>query len=233
MASYPYTKTVTRRLLSRFLYLNEDNVLTMDGEQLLNSISYYKKANRSEAEKAFALFCGLYETRATQIATVLCERWKKPESFVYQIVYCAFQKVWLYPSFDKNKSRINDTDRAILNWINWILIHELTLLSQRGDCSHPEEEDLPIITNTYEFIGEYFKDDYVSVEETERMRVQLERLLSGLSEQELTIYLTYKVYDRPGKKIPRNVLKKLRTRFNISQDGIRQCHWRVKQQIEG
>ena len=206
--------------------------MKMDGEQLINTIALQKENNREEAEAAFTLFCGLYGTRVTQIAIVLCEKWKKPEGYAEQIVQCAFQKVWLYPSFDKNKSSFINTDLAILNWINWILVHELTLLSQRGDCSHPEKEDLPIITNTYEFIGEYFKDEYVSEDDFERMQTRLEVLLSGLTEQEITIYLTYKVYERPGKNIPRNVLKKLRTRFNLSQDGIRQCHWRVKHQIE-
>lgn len=205
----------------------------MDGEQLLNTIACHRETNREEAEKAFTLFCGLYGTRLTQIAILLCKKWKKPEGYVDQIVRCAFQKVWLYPSFDRKKSNFRDTDLAILNWLNWILVHELILLSQRGDCSHPEKEDLPIITNTYEFIGEFFKEEYVPEKDLARIRDRLEERLSGLSEQELTIYLTYKVYERPGKRIPRNVLKKLRSRFNISQDGIRQCHWRVKQQIEG
>ena len=92
---------------------------------------------------------------------------------------------------------------------------------------------MPLITNPLDFIGEAFKDEYLSDEEIERMKLELERIVSGLSEQEITIYLTYKVYDRPGKKMPRNVLNKLRTRYNITQDGIRKCLWRVKQQVEG
>ena len=65
------------------------------------------------------------------------------------------------------------------------------------------------------------------------MKKMLDKLVNGLNEQEITIYLTYKVYEIPGKKVPRNVLKKLRTRYNISQDGIRKCLWRVKEKIEG
>lgn len=205
----------------------------MDGEQLIRTIALNKERDREEARKAFELFCGYYEERATQIALALCEKWKKPEGDAYQIVQCVFEKIWLYPSFDKSKSNCKDTDKAILWWINWIMVHELTLLSQNGDCSHPEAEDLPMITNPSEFIVEKFKDEFLSDEDFERMKKVLDKLVAGLNEQEMTIYLTYKVYETPGKKVPRNVLNKLRTRYNISQDGIRKCHWRVKEQIEG
>lgn len=205
----------------------------MDGEQLIRTIALNKERDREEARKAFELFCGYYEERATQMALVFCEKWKKPEGDAYQIVQCAFEKIWLYPSFDKSKSNCKDTDKAILWWINWIMVHELTLLSQNGDCSHPEAEDLPMITNPSEFIVEKFKDEFLSDEDFERMKKVLDKLVASLNEQEMTIYLTYKIYEAPGKKVPRNVLNKLRTRYNISQDGIRKCHWRVKEQIEG
>ena len=88
-----------------------------------------------------------------------------------------------------------------------------------------------MITNPSEFIVEKFKDEFLSDEEFERMKKVLDKLVASLNEQEVTIYLTYKVYETPGKKVPRNVLNKLRTRYNISQDGIRKCHWRVLQAI--
>lgn len=207
--------------------------MQIDGEQLLMAVAMNKAKNIEEAQNAFVKFCSCYEERAAQMALVHCNKWKKPESVAYQIVQCAFQKIWQYPTFDKSKSKCKNTDRAILNWIFWIMVHELTLFSQSGDCSHPEAEDLPLITNPSELIGEFFKDEYVSDEFFERMKVELEKRLSRLNEKEITIYLTYKVYERPGRKVPRNVLNKLRTRYNITQDGIRQCLWRTKEQIEG
>lgn len=207
--------------------------MQIDGEHLIKTIALNKHTNRDEAQNAFALFCSYYETRAVQMALVHCGKWRRPESVAYQIVQCAFEKIWLYPTFNKSKSKCKDTDRAILNWIFWIMVHELTLLSQSGGCSHPEEEDLPLITNPLEYIGEKFKDEFLSDEEIERMKTELEKIVAGLSEQEITIYLTYKVYDRPGKKVPRSVLNKLRARYNITQAGIRKCQWRVKEQVEG
>lgn len=207
--------------------------MQIDGEHLIKTIALNKYTNRDKARNAFVVFCSSYENRALQMALVHCGKWKKPERVAYQIVQCAFEKIWLYPSFDKSKSKCKDTERAILNWIFWIVVHELTLLSQSGGCSHPEAEDLPLITNPLEYIGEVFKAEYLSNEDIEKMKLKLEKIVAGLSEQELTIYLTYKVYERPGKKVPRNVLNKLRTRYNITQAGIRKCQWRVKQQVEG
>lgn len=207
--------------------------MMIDGEKLITTVAFNKAKDREEAEKAFTLFCGYYETRVTQMAVVLCEKWKKPEKYAYQIVVCAFEKVWLYPTFDKSKSKIKDTDLAILNWIHGIMIHELTLLSQRGGCSHPEAEDLPLITNPTEFIDKCFEDEYLTEEAYERMRTELERVMTGLSEQEITVYLTYKVYLKNGKTVPRNVLKKLRERYNITQDGIKHCRLRVEEKIRG
>ena len=74
--------------------------MEMDGEQMIRTIALNKEKDREEAKKAFILFCGCYEVRATQMALTLCERWKKPESDAYQIVECAFEKIWLYPSFE-------------------------------------------------------------------------------------------------------------------------------------
>lgn len=205
----------------------------MDGEQLIMTIRNNKELNREEAKKAFELFCGYYEKEATKIAIVHCQRWKRSEDYAYAIVQCAFEKVWLYPTFDKSKTHYKDTDKAILNWLSKILIRELTLFSAKGNCSHTEPEDLPLITNSAEFIEERFEDEYVSDEDFARMKVQLDMVLAGLSEQEITIYLTYKLYERPGKRIPRSVQKKLRAKYGITQDGIRKSHLRTEQKIGG
>lgn len=207
--------------------------MAIDGVQLLTAIAHNKDKNKEEAKKAFELFCGYYEKDATKMAVVLCKKWKRSEDYAYVIVQCAFEKVWLYPKFDKSKTNIKDTDRAILQWLNRILLHEMMLFSEKGNCSHPEAEDLPLITNTSEFINEFFKEEFISEDHYERMRTQLDGLLSKLSEQEITVYLTYKLYLRVGKTVPRSVLKKLRARYNLTQDGIKHCRLRVEQKLGG
>lgn len=204
----------------------------IDGAELISRIAAYKNNNEAEAKKAFELFCGYYERRVLQIAEVLCSKWGKPEGYAHDIVQCAFDKVWLYPTFDISKSKFTDIDRAILNWLSRILAHELSLFSRKGNCSHPTQEDLPLITSSSEFIENIFKDKYISGEKFDAIKLKIDDAISGLNEQERTIFLTYKLYLMTGHTVPRIVLKKLRTKYNISQGGIRQCHHRVSQKIK-
>ena len=204
----------------------------MDGEQLIMAIARNKETNREEARKAFDLFCGSYEKEATKIAVALCRCWKRPEDYAYAIVQCAIEKVWLCPTFDKSKTRFKDTDKAILRWLHTILLHEMTLFSQKGNCSHLEPEDLPIITDTGVFIEKYLDEDYMSEEQFEAMKKKLDEVFAGLSEQEVTIYLTYKLYLKVNERVPQRVLKKLRTRYGITQDAIKHCRLRVEQKLK-
>lgn len=206
--------------------------MTMDGEQLLMTIARNKEADREKARKAFELFCGSYEKDATKIAIALCRSWHRSDDYAYAIVQCAFEKVWLYPAFDKGKTHFQDTDKAILHWLHTILLHEMTLFSQKGNCSHPEPEDLPIITDSGAFIEKYLDEDYLPEEQFATLKEKLDEAFLGLSEQEVTIYLTYKLYLKVNDRVPRIVLKKLRTRYGITQDGIKHCRLRVEQKLK-
>lgn len=204
----------------------------MDGEQLIMAIAKNKETNREEARKAFELFCGSYEKEVTKMAVAICRSWKRSDDYAYAIVQCAFEKVWLYPTFVKDKKRFEDTDKAILQWLNRILLREMSLFSQKGNCSHPEPEDLPIITSTDAFIESYSEDEYLSPEQFEAVKTRLDEFFAGLSEQEVTIFLTYKLYLKVNDRVPRSVLKKLRVRYNITQDAIKHCRLRVEQKIK-
>lgn len=204
----------------------------MDGEKLIMTIAQNKEANKEEARKAFDLFCGYYQERVIQMAVVLCRRWKKSEDYAYIIAQCAFEKVWLHPTFDKSKTAIKNTDKAILRWIDVIQFHEMTLFSEKGNCSHPEPEDLPLITDTGLFIERYLEDEYLSDEAFNAMRAKMDEAFGHLTEQEITIYLTYKLYLKSNKRVPQRVLKKLRSRYGITQDAIKHCYLRVGQKLE-
>lgn len=204
----------------------------MDGEQLIMTIAKNKETNREEAKRAFTLFCGYYQERVTQMAVVHCRRWKKSEDYSCVIVQCAFDKVWQYPTFVKSKTHFKDTDKAILHWIDKILYHEMSLFSEKGSCSHPEAEDLPIITSTEAFVEGYIGEDYLSDEQFEAVKAKLDATFAGLNEQEVTVYLTYKLYLKMNDRVPHRVLKKLRSRYGITQDAIKHCRIRVEQKLK-
>ena len=200
---------------------------------MIMMIAQNKDKNREEARRVFELFCSSYEKKAAQEAVIICRRYQRPEQYAFDIVQCAFEKIWLYPTFDKQKTNIKDIDRAIMQWISKILYHELMLFSEKGNCSHPEAEDLPLITSTEAFIESYLENDYLSKERFEALKNRLDEVFAGLSEQEVTVYLTYKLYLKINDRVPRNVLKKLRSRYNITQDAIKHCHLRVEQKLRG
>lgn len=205
---------------------------TMDGEQLIMTIAKNKQTNREEARKAFDLFCGYYQERVLQMAVVHCRRWKKSEDYACVIVQCAFDKVWQYPTFEKRKTHFKDTDKAILHWIDKILFNEMSLFSEKGNCSHPDVEDLPIITSSEAFIESYIEDEYLSDEQFEAVKAKLDEAFACLSEQEVTVYLTYKLYLKMNDRVPQRVLKKLRARYGITQDAIKHCRLRVEQKLK-
>lgn len=207
--------------------------MKIDGQNLLSMIATNKGKDNKTARDAFEQFCGYYEHKVMQMAIIMCNKWGKPEGYAINIVQCAFQKVWLYPTFDISKSKIKDTDRAILNWISRILAHELSLFSDKGNCSHPEPEDLPLITSTAVFLQESSKYLNLSEEMFEAAKRKLDDAINGLNEKDRIIYLTYKLYLCFGKTVPRNVLKKLRTQLNMGQEAIRQRHFRLSNIIEG
>lgn len=204
----------------------------IDGEKLINEIALNKSDNVEVAKNAFIQFCSYYEERVAKMCITLCKNWSTPEQVGYDIAQCIFEKVWMYPTFNKAKAKYKNTDKAISNWLYWIALHELSLYSQKGECSHPQKEDLPLITSTEMFIVERFKDEYLSEEAISRMKVRLDTMLLGLKEREKVIYLTYKLYKQAHRNVPKNVLNKLRSRYNISQDYIRQIQYRVVKQIE-
>ena len=60
----------------------------------------------------------------------------------------------------------------------------------------------------------------------------MDEAFGHLTEQEITIYLTYKLYLKSNKRVPQRVLKKLRSRYGITQDAIKHCYLRMGQKLE-
>ena len=91
---------------------------------------------------------------------------------------------------------------------------------------------MPIITSTEAFIESYIEDEYLSDEQFDALKTKFDEAFAGLSEQEVTVYLTYKLYLKMNDRVPQRVLKKLRTRYGITQDAIKHCKLRVEQKLK-
>ncbi len=191
----------------------------INGVNLLKTIA--NKANNIEAAKAaFAVFTSYFENKIKCPVEINASKFGYDANVAFEAIQCAFNKVWLYPSFDMNKSRCKDEENAIIIWLINIAVSQMHQFSKQGECAKiKEEEDLSVIEDSLSFV-----DCHVSNLTPERKMLyvtELDKKLSVLDEKHRIIYLTYKAYQIRGKKLPRTLLEKLRKRLNVTQVTIR------------
>lgn len=196
-----------------------DSMKKVDGASLLRSIAN-KSNNKEEAEKAFTLFVSNFEQKIKLLVEINARNLGYDENVAFEAIQCAFNKVWLYPSFDMNKSRCKDGEKAIIIWLVQIANSQMHQFRRKGVCAQiSEEEDLSIIEEASQFIDYHMSD--LDPEKKLEYVMAFNKKLSVLDEKHRIIYLTYKAYQISGKKLPRTVLEKLRKRLNITQTTVR------------
>lgn len=143
------------------------------------------------------------------------------ENVAFEAMQCAFNKVWLYPSFDMSKSHCKNEERAIIIWLQSIAASQMYQYTQKGECAQiKEDEDLSVIESAEDFICLHNTD--LSPEVKMNLVLAFNEKLSVLDEKHRIIYLTYKAYQTRGKKLPRTLLAKLRKRLGeITQITVR------------
>ena len=183
-------------------------------------MSYTKQENIKDAEDALRLFAGYFENRIKLKVEKIAYNLGYNESAAFEAIQCAFAKVWYYPSFDMEKSRCKDPERAIIVWLTQIAVSQMHQFSQKGECTQiKDEEDLSVIEEPVDFISL----GLVNLSDAEKMKlvIAMNKRLSVLDEKHRIVYLTYKAYQVQGKKLPRSVLGKLRKRLSLVQTTVR------------
>lgn len=188
---------------------------------LLEYISW-KSEYPQEAAAAFIIFCNRYQKDILEKAEIHCLRNGYSSDIAEMIANCTFERVWKYPSFNINKAKSKDIDKAILLWMYPIMRTQALLYFKENSCSEPsKEEDLSIIENIDELI------EYTVPEQPEKkkdLKIVLEiveQALSQLSDKHRIIYLTYKAYEQKKKNIPRSLSKQLQIKLGLTQNSIR------------
>lgn len=188
---------------------------------LLEYISW-KSEYPQEAAEAFIIFYNRYQKDILEKAEIHCLRNGYSSDIAEMIANCTFERVWKYPSFNINKAKSKDIDKAILLWMYPIMRTQALLYFKENSCSEPsKEEDLSIIENIDELI------EYTVPEQPEKkkdLKIVLEiveQALSQLSDKHRIIYLTYKAYEQKKKNIPRSLSKQLQIKLGLTQNSIR------------
>ena len=192
---------------------------SVDGVNLLRIIS--NKDDMEAAQKAFILFVGYFEDKIKKQVEITASKIGYDENVAFEAIQCTFNKVWLYPAFDMNKSHCKNEENAIVIWLCSIATSQMHQYTKQGECAQiKQEEDLSVIEDPSVFV-DTFKVMDLSPEQKMEYVLALNEKLSQLDEKHRIIYLTYKAYHTRGKKLPRTLLKKLRKRLDLSQVTIR------------
>lgn len=192
----------------------------VDGVKLIRIIAN-RNIDEEAARKAFYLFVSYFEIKIKKRVEILALKYGYNENVAFEAIRCAFNKVWLYPTFDMGKSSCTNEENAIIIWLVKIAFSQMCQFTRTGECARiSEEEDLSVIENTEDFVDSF---QVAGLEPLEKMQLIeiMEKKLSLLDEKHRIIYLTYKAYQKSGKKLPRKLLEKLRKRLGLSQNAIR------------
>lgn len=193
---------------------------SMLGSELIQFISW-KDEYPQEAEFAFVIFCSRYENDLLQKAEIYCSKFNYSEVEALLVTQCTFARVWKYPTFNVEKAKSKNIDKAILMWMYPIMYNQIILLGERNTCAEPtQEEELSLILSIEELIEFYVGDEVEKKKELKLNLEVIERALLGLSLKHRIIFLTYKAYESFGKNIPRSVGKKLRNELELTQNTI-------------
>lgn len=208
------------------------NFETMSGSELVEFISW-KKEYPKEAEQAFTVFCSRYERDLIQKAEIYCSKFNYSEVEAMLVAHCTFAKVWKYPTFEIEKTKLKNIDKAILMWMYPILYTQIILLGKKNTCAEPSsEEDLSIVSTVEEMIEIRIGDDIKKKKELKVSLDFIDNAMLALSEKHKIIYLTYKAYEEVGKNIPRSVSKKLREQLDLTHNSIRVYKMEANQHIK-
>ena len=200
--------------------MNIDGEISLDGIQLLKIIAD-KDNNIEAASKALDLFVGIFESKIKKLVDIIASKNGYDENVAFESIRCAFNKVWLYPTFDMNKSHCKDVEKAIIIWLVRIAVSQMYQFTKYGVCAKIiPEDDLSVIETTDEFVESFHTSELTSDQKI-HYALLLENKMSALDEKHRIIYLTYKAYQTSGKKLPRKLLEKLRKRLGVTQTTIR------------
>lgn len=200
--------------------MNKKDECSLDGVQLLKIIAR-KNEDEEAATKAFRLFVEVFESKINKQVGIIANKNGYDEKVAFEAIQCAFNKVWLYPTFDMSKSHYKDEEKAIVVWLIRIAVSQMYQFAKHGVCAQiKSDEDLSIIENAENFVESFHVSDLTPEQKIQYVSY-MEKKISALDEKHRIIYLTYKAYQTSGKKLPRKLLEKLRKRLDVTQTTIR------------
>lgn len=206
-----------------------ENETTSDLVQIIKWKDQAEYGN--DAEGAFIAFCFRFRADLIKKCEVICRNYKYDIDFAVELANRVFHKFWINPGYDDSKRKhAKSCDEGVKFYLYGIARHELVNIHREDIGPSPytgEEEivwDFPEI-NMANMSAEKRKE---LVERREIMETALNRL----TPIHKAIYLTYLVYHREKKNLPKHLLKKMQTEFDLAQATIRYYRFEAENRIK-
>jgi len=198
-----------------------DEIKNSSSVELMEYISL-KSDFPTEAKEAFEVFCYRFGNELKEKSEIICDKWQYNEVVALDIVNCTFNRVWKYASFDPAKVKGQDMDKAILSWLFRIAQSQLANHYNNNTCHDlTAEEDLSVI-NSVDELADRFGTDPEKKKELRKALDFIDKALSTLSDKHKIIFLTYKAFEKNGKRIvPHAVAAKLRDKLGLVQSTVK------------
>jgi len=186
-------------------------------EDLIEFVKFKKDPNYlDEARAAFVVLTHRFEQDVLEKCIIICRNWGYSDADALELANRTFEKFWEYHSFDKEKINVDDIDLAFKLYLYKIAENELK--QAYNDQSYPYDGSEQIITS---FDDLNIDGDIEKARVLRKAKEVIDRALSKLTPKHKIIYLTYSVHEEEGRKLPRQLLKQLQTKLDLTQNSIR------------
>lgn len=194
-------------------------------ENTADLIEYIKYKDQPEylplAEAAFIAFTFRFNIEIADRCRKISAKWGYDSDIADQVAERTFERFWNYPfTFSKDRCSDMPIDKCVVLYLFRIARNCLADLDKELN-QEPGPYD-----GTEEVIVEFPAIDHLDIpastaEDFRKTQEIIDAALSTLTPKHKIIYLTYKAYEKDGFKLPRQLLKELRDRLELSQNSIR------------
>lgn len=209
----------------------------LQSEPTVDLIGYIKCRNQPEyrdlADAAFVAFTFRFQAAVVDKCRKIGKKFKHDNETSDLIAEKTFERFYKYPfRFEKTECGTLDIDKCVTLY--------LFKIAQRAFFDYYNEmkdEEASPYDGTESVVVDFPEIDNLdldteSLENYAKVQSKIEKVLNTLSEKHRVIYLTYKVYEHSGFKLPRPLLKKLREELDLTQSSIRVYKKEVFDKVE-
>jgi DNA-directed RNA polymerase specialized sigma24 family protein len=198
---------------------------------LVQIIKWKDQADYTEdAENAFIAFCFRFRVDLSKKCEVICSNHGYDIDIAKELVNRVFHKFWNNPGYDDSKRKhAKSGDEGIRFYLYGIARYELVNIYRDKIDPNPYTGEEEIVWDFPEI-----DEENISVEKRRELQERkeiMEMALSRLSPKHKAIYLTYLVYEKKGKNLPRHLLKQMQTELNLAQGTIRYYKFEAEKRI--